>query len=107
MVDHFTRTLTIHTATAGVVDEYGNPTVTDTDTAVVGHYRRLSAQELGDDVAGDAWRVYLPAGTSIAPADRITLDNGRTVEVIGLAAELYDPRRRLVVGIALRAEAAA
>lgn len=104
--ERFTRTISVLSADTAGVDEYGNPVVTETSVDVLGHYRQLSADELGENVSESAWRVYLPAETSVAAGDRLIL-GALTVEVVGLAQELYDVGTGLVVGKALRAEVAA
>ena len=78
--DRFTRTVTVLDASSSTVDEYGTPVVVETPTDVLGHWRQLSADELGENVALVAFRVYLPVSaevdastsTSVADAGRAT-----------------------------------
>ena len=103
--DRFTRTVTVLATSPSTPDEYGTPTYTETSTDVLGHYRQLSADELGENVELVAFRVYLPTSAQVDAGDRLTL-GAISVEVVGQPTELYDARTGLVVGKALRAEVA-
>ena len=103
----FTRTIGVRAITGTTSDDYGNPVPVETVTNIVGHWRQLSADELGPDAIGQtAYRVHLPADTSISAGARLDLD-GVSAEVIGNPQELYNPRTSTVVAVVARAEVAA
>lgn len=105
MRERLTRTATVHAVTSTAADEYGNPVAVETDTVVAAHYRQLSADEAGPEVRRAAFRLHLPADTSIGPEDRVTLDDlGVTVEVVGLVTEVYNPLTGIVIGKTVTAE---
>jgi len=108
MIDaRFTRTIAVKAVTGSTTDADGNPVPVETSTDVVGHWRQLSADELGPDALDAlAFRVYLPADTVIDAGARLDLGLGDLVEVIGTPHPLYNPRTRDTVALAVRAEVA-
>lgn len=107
IADRYTRTMTVRHVSAGAVDEYGDPTDAEASAEVIGHYRQTSADERAEDTTLAGWRLYFPAGTTIASADIVDLDNGLSVEVIGPPNALYDPRRRTITAVVCAAEVTA
>lgn len=106
LADRFTRDIGVRAITGTTTDDYGNPVPVETVTTVVGHWRQLSADELGpNEVDAVAYRVHLPADTVLDAGARLDLD-GELVEVVGTPQPLYDPRRRAVVALVCRAEVA-
>lgn len=91
----------------GVVgtDEYGNDVLGTVSTpAAVGYVEQTAAKEItvGQETYTTDWLVVLPAGTAIDGSDRIVHD-GRLLEVIGSPHEAWNPRRRAVDHVEVRA----
>ncbi len=88
---------TIHTVTDGAVDEYGDPTVTTTDTDTVCWYERRNNSTEGNERSGaenwliDTLDLYLPAGTAIGGDDRVTIGDD-LYEVLGPPHQYTHPR---------------
>ena len=84
--------ITIVRRAAGGVDQYGDDTVTETTSVVYGHFEQTGATETDSDtIARLNGRVWLPAGTTIGPADQITV-HGDTWEIDAQPAVWTDPR---------------
>jgi len=76
-------------------DEYGNPISEDTELATVCELQQRRSEEPGavGERAVTDWVIFLPAGTPIATADAVTVDEHR-LEVIGDPWEVRNPRTR-------------
>lgn len=88
---------TIHTAAAGTVDEYGDPTVTTTAKSTRCWIdRRGNISDGAEQVGAENWQtdtldLYLPAGTTITGHDSVTVNSAR-YEVVGPPHEHLHPR---------------
>lgn len=106
-VPRMTRPVTVRTITSTTTDDYGNPVPVETSTAVLGHWRHLSADEVGPNTIPErSFRVHVPADTVVDAGSRVDLD-GVSAEVIGTPHALYNPRTGLTPAVVFRAEVAA
>lgn len=85
-------TITTRT-TAGTVDRYGNPELTDADTATVCYAEQRSRTETSsdDDVQSEDWLVMFPSGTTVAGSDLVTVGS-LVLEVVGPPWPVRNPR---------------
>lgn len=88
---------TIHTVSESTVDEYGDPTLSTSDSdAVCWIDRRGNIGDGAEKVGSENWQtdtldLYLPAGTVITGNDSITVNSSR-YEVVGPPHEHLHPR---------------
>lgn len=98
VLDRLTRTVTLHRVASSGVDEYGTPTESETTDDVIGHVRRLNANELPSGISGSRWKLYLSPTETIGVDDRVTFD-GELYEVVTVPSGRLNPRSRLVEAI--------
>lgn len=93
-------TITNVTQSATVRDELGDPTVTTTTATVDCWLHQVARSEHGDNnnVQDQRWALYVPAGTVLNGADRVTVE-GATYEVDGPPWPAHNPRLRRVTHI--------
>ena len=84
-----------HRAWDGTLDSYGNQVATPTDTVTVCELQQKQRDETPGQVSGSSWLLILPAGTTIAPGDTVTVDL-EEVEVQGEPGEARNPRTQVV-----------
>ena len=93
IADLLTLPLTVTRRTGGVVsDELGNETPATETPETVGELQQLRSEETNGDVTVTDWRLFLPAGTGLDTGDAVTLEDGRTFEVVGDPWPVRDPR---------------
>ena len=81
----------------GSVDDYGDETATETSVSTVCELQQQRRDETGDPAtrAASTWALFLPAGTTIGPADTVTID-GDDYELVGEAWPARNPRTQTV-----------
>lgn len=97
-------TITIHTKSGTTQDPvYGNDVPTYTDSAVVGGFAPAGSVEIqqGRETITTTPTLYLPAGTSVAALDRVTV-RGVTYEVNGTPQDWRHPMTGWQAGIVVR-----
>ena len=77
----------------GQLDEYGDEIATETTIDTVCELQQQQRTETDDPGtrAASTWTLFLPAGTTIGPADTVTVD-GQDFELVGEAWPARNPR---------------
>ena len=77
-------------------DVYGNVTETETETSVRYELQQQARDEVPDPGAWQvgAYRLSLPAATSVAGVDRFIDDQGDTYEFDGPPEKVWNPRAK-------------
>ena len=94
-------TLLSATESPSVTDAYGNQVEIEVETSVRYEMQQLRRDETGAPDAWQvgAWRLYLPASTSVAGVDRFIDDQGDAYEFDGPPAYKRNPRTSKVTHI--------
>ncbi len=79
------------TFTAGEADDYGDPVETYTYTPVLCHLAKAASTETGENISGEQWTVYLPAGLELDSTAQLIID-GTAWELDGEPLRALNPR---------------
>ena len=79
------------TFTAGEADEYGDPVETYSYTPVLCHLAKAASTETAENVTGEQWTVYLPAGLELDSTAQLIID-GTPWELDGEPVRAINPR---------------
>ena len=79
------------TFSAGGADEYGDPVETYLYTPVLCHLAKAASTESAENVSGEQWTVYLPAGLDLDSTAQLIID-GTPWELDGEPLRAINPR---------------
>jgi hypothetical protein len=79
------------TFAAGEADEYGDQVETYTYTPVLCHLAKAASTETAENVSGEQWTVYLPAGLVLDSTAQLIID-GQPWELDGEPLRALNPR---------------